>query len=216
MLLSCLATHGVVSWGPTTPLLVGKKVFLGHVKTSSRACDYRHDFSLFKLHAKYEEDDDENFSSPSSRPTRKSKGPPSRSRQPQTSKAREDIYDEYYDDNYYEEDYYEEEDDLPFQEPVRPLGKYEKLARYESQRKSIENDMDEYDDDEDYYDDEDGDDDEDSAGGNFWSNPSGGVDRSVKPPKSPAARRAPRVRGDDYDPRPRRRTRYVSSFLMQY
>lgn len=126
------------------------------------------------------------YSSSNSRSTR-------RSRNPARSKAPDDGYYE----NYYEEEYEEEEEyELPFPEPLRPDGKIEKLARYQSPDYLDDEDddfeADYYFEDEEYEDDED-----DSSGGNFWSNPAGGVDRSVKP-LSPARR----PRNEEYEPRP--------------
>jgi hypothetical protein len=135
-------------------------------------------------------------------------------RQPNSRDNTKVKYDEYY----YEDDD-EEEEGLPFREPLRTSGENEKLARYQSQQE-----LDAYEDDEDYYyDDEDEDDEEEydyddeeedsessSFGGNFWSNPTGGIDRSKRPPTPQSPRvTSPRRRREDesYDPRSTRRRR---------
>ena len=163
-------------------------------------------------------DDDDDYgdaTSTSRSPSSISPMPSSRSsKAPRRQKYSDTQNDDSYDDGYY----YEEEETLPFTEPSRANRENEKLARYQSRR-----DLDDEEDDEDfyYYDDDDDDeeldyDDDDegeissSSGGNFWSNPTGGIDRSRKPPTPPSPRfTRPRRRPEDssFDPRSRRRKR---------
>lgn len=116
-----------------------------------------------------DEDDDDNYYYP-----------PSSSRSASTSKKSRngnDQRNQFY-DSYYEEGYTDKGFDFNYDEN-------QKLARFQSQ----DNFYEEEDEEEDiYYDDEEEDDQASSLGGNFWSNPKGGIDRSMRPPLAPSPR----------------------------
>lgn len=151
-----------------------------------------------------EDDDVDDYYTP--RPARASQEPSRRSTRPGKQ-----FYTPYYEERYADKNF-------AVPDPLRPNDDNQKLAPYLSQSNFEDDDdyeEDDYDADDRYYDDEEEDfrknDDEESnaLGGNFWSNPKGGIDRSMRPPTPPTPRLTrPRKRPvDNAGPNSKRRRR---------
>jgi hypothetical protein len=217
--LFCLPFRAVVSFSGGSPSPHSQFKHTTCIRSSSGFFGTSYiDRRQFSHKAKAGNEDDEFDDDYYYPPTPRSAGTspmPSSPRPPRRPKSRDNT-DVNYDDYYYED----EEANLPFSEPLRTNNEEtQKLARYQSRQDVDDDDDDDYEDDEDYYyDDDEEEDDYDSEeedeetsslGGNFWSNPTSGIDRSKRPPSPPSPRvtRPRRRQEDSYDPRSRRRRR---------